>query len=498
MVSYLHQTYFIISGILLLGISSWACAVDDQQDAAMIKQAREVLIKKYYQNLAKSKVLYHFKTPNGAKEVELSYLRQQYFYAALEGQEKVVYALEEATEIAPVEQILKEEQLAKDDPWGKVVQAKVDQAKEFLAHPQQVKDLKLKTWQIAQEAQQLLKQALAHAETPANHRAMDFLRQRLWPIPQDKIKLLPLGNDIAIDTHQQQLVIGQHLGRDLPPAALLLAFAHEWGHSLGPGCYLGYCNPYFAEEESNAVVRSAKMTVDDHAHHQIPSAQGHTLANYPLGQDLKRYRALGVSGLDYLDPAHQKRWEKCVKLIYQQLNGKADYTLVDDIGGMPIIERDMSRLIPAMVLANTVLGEFHLIEEQLDHDVSPATWVVRINEVTADHFAKLALEEKAITIKDKKQRQQFVEEALLSFLWYIDLRDVWELKDIYPELLWPTLQAWYQEMQQGDDSAKKALWCQTWDEQCLLNDHPTTQERLTIFLSSPVLRQAILFDHAVQ
>ena len=59
----------------------------------------------------------------------------------------------------------------------------------------------------------------------------------------------------------------------------------------------------------------------------------------------------------------------------------------------------------------------------------------------------------------------------------------------------PEFKTWWeksQHPQNEEDVAQAQIWQDTWQEYFVLDEHPNIEERLKIFLSSPILRQAVL------
>lgn len=439
------------------------------EDLAEINLATQKLYQRFYQNLDQSKIIYHFASGDGPKDVKLSYVYEQDFVASLQD---ALLAREAAFFPQDAEQEKYEAEFNRDLP------RKAQAAAHALA--------------VAQEAQQRLAKVLGQAQNDANQPSIAYLQALLFPLTAENLKFDLVGLGAGMDFNAQSISLSYQLGRDLPEATLLMVLAHELGHALSLPNFLGYFYPvitakksayHFAKAQSAMIAQKAR------------AAQGHQVKDYPFLAALKEYRKLGVSGLDYLDLHKRADYERVVQQLYAQVKDNDDLILLDD-DGPEITVIDEARLIPALTIANAIVNDETGLAEKLTNGQTEK-YISRMDEVLADHFAKLVLEDKAAEINDPAARRQFVEEALLLFFTTIEVDEALKWYPQYPALLLPELQSWWKKSLNPSRAAENIfaqIWQDNWRDYFLFDDHPRTEERLKIFLSSPILRQAILAD----
>ncbi len=457
----------LIIVLALSFISAQIGQAGEAEDLAEIKLATQKLYQKYYQNLAQTKVIYQFKSWDGPKDVKVSYEYEEDFVESLK---------DTLLEREPTPQALDEEQQKYEAEFKRDLE-RVAQSEEH-------------TLAVAQEAMNRLHKVLTNAKNDDNQKNIEYLNAVLFPLKAENLKFDFVGLGAEVAFNEKTISLSHQLGRDFPEATLLMILAHELGHGLSLPNFLGY---YFPQIKDKKLAYHLDENQSKVIAQKAQAAQGHQVKDYPFWAALEEYRKLGISGLDYIEPNKAGAFDQLVQKLLAKMQENDDLILIDD-NGPEITVVDKARLIPALVISNAItFDETGLAEELTEGKLEK--YVSRIDEVLADHFAKLVLEDKAAEIKDPAARKKFVEEGLLLFFAIVDSDEAVRWHKEYPALMLPECKTWWeksQHPQNEEDVAQAQIWQDTWQEYFVLDEHPNIEERLKIFLSSPILRQAVL------
>jgi len=224
--------------------------------------------------------------------------------------------------------------------------------------------------------------------------------------------------------------------------------------------------------------------------------------NYPFKSVLAHYAQLGVDGLRYFDPRYHDRLDQQLKEIWQvwlaQGNGVKVFELEEEGSDgikyeFPIPDEYLARdkMYLYFYLENKFQNIYYQVRSKLSPELQAAFdedhgFQCRAEEVMADHFSLMVLENEVRQIADKAARRKFVEEAVIDFLVYITPQDITKYGAKFPNLSSPAYREFLQKKKAAAENEGFIFEISDTHE-----DHPTHPERLLIYFSSPIMQEAL-------
>lgn len=441
---------------ILVSGTTWAQDLD-----ALVDQ----LYADYYKNLGQSKVLYTFEDFRGKpQECVLDYSYQ----------EGVCRFLSESDD----------ESLKEDDHTPPEYYERSDRPEEYAYIDA-----------LAQDIQDRLSKILAAKKTAQNAATIDFLKTSLRNFSIKINQTMPYEADnmhhssrtfddagkLLEANESSEIRIGHKFFSQAPRAALIEVLAHEIGHNISLDAYFHHNNLILtsAEQKQNQVK-------------QLSQAPQQRLEDYPFIEELRQYRKIGISGLALVDPAQKdKIFAWAHRIIAQVLADQMVFVRESD-DKVICDQAEIEVWLPIIIMARELADYYEDVNQ--DDGITKEDLVSRLEEIMADHFSRLVLESYLQEMTDAQTKQKFAREYLLWFVSLPDPKHSLSLADKYPQLVGPALRQWCQGTSQ--DSADKTRWDTICDFYSY-DDHPEINERLKIFLSSSIIRQA-LFGKAIE
>ncbi len=372
---------------------------------------------------------------------------------------------------------------------------------------------KKKTLPLVQQIQTQLQDLLKQQAMPADR--LVALQDLLWPIKEENFRVYSGAQEEGVpynaynDSLKQELAITAEFLADLPDAAIKSTLAHEIGHSISVNAYLGniyHLSTYDQTTKERMAGKELSKKNQEGLRAWIKNQEktaGNELDNYPFKSVLAHYAQLGVDGLRYFDPRYHDRLDQQLKEIWQVwlAQGNGVEVLEYEEEGSTSIKYEFP--IPDQYLAEDKMylnfyleNQFQNIYYQVQSKLSPELQAAfeedqgfqcRAEEVMADHFSRMIIENEVRQIADKAAQRKFVEEAVIDFLVYITPQDVTKYGAKFPNLISPEYQEFLQKKKAAEDGNEVFIITQTLNA----DDHPTHPERLLIYFSSPVLQEAL-------
>ena len=451
----------LLSLLLLVSGTTWGQDLDDLVNR---------LYADYYKDLGQSKVLYTFEDFRGKpQECVLDYRHQEEICRVLSTSDDESSAADDFTPSKYYERSSRSEEYAYIDA-------------------------------LAQDIQDRLSKILEAKKTANNAATIDFLKTGLKnfsiridetdPYEADNMhhstKIFTDSGELEKTNESSEITIGHKFLSQVPRATLIEVLAHEIGHNISLDAYFHY---------NNLILTADLPSAEQKQNHteQLSPALPPRLENYPFIEELRQYRQIGISGLALVDPAQRDKilaWAH--RIIAQVLANQmvfvrdADHQVIRD-------QAEIESWLPVIIMKRELIDYYDDLNQ--DDGITKEDLVSRIEEIMADHFSRLVLESYLQEMTDAQAKQKFAKEYLLAHFFIANPKQALCLADKYPQLVSPALRQWGQEMSQNQ--AKKNA---AWDTLCdfySYDDHPETNERLKIFLSSSIIREA-LFGKALK
>lgn len=381
--------------------------------------------------------------------------------------------------------------------WGKIVTTQMEKISWPARRPPAADTTKLELLvkPYLDDIQRRLRRILYKLTTPENSPYVIYLKN-LMAKQHLYLKIAP--GTASINPVARELFLAPQDILGVPVPALINTLAHEYGHLLGLQAFLGHPNAYYF----------VSLAEDSSARHDSyfkqlwqtsQTAIGHQLANYPFTPALQAYAAQGITSSSLLDEGWREEfqekyakayWPKFVPLLKSLLQDHSSTTTSSSIDA-------------AAAEAFTRMMEAYYVHAAgfAREKAAGKLPVSKIEEVIADHIAKLVLETYVEELPTMEAKAKFVREALFNRFKAPTASWAIQHADRYPGLL-PYDLNWDRSHLAGENDPQKI---QDWndllqiDQAAIAQDpHPTGQDRLRIFLTSPILRQPLLATEDAQ